>query len=262
MYEQRPYIYFSAPIFLLYELSSPFLNIHWFCDKLDLTGSTLQAINGVFLVGTFFGCRIVWGIWNSILVFADMYNLVMAGHTNFARQVPRGKIMTYSTKELLEISKDPVKQLDAFNHERYIPLWIPLIYLASNLVLNSLNVYWFGKMIETIRTRFPPPYGTMGTADGKGAYTTQKESSGEDGSGSDSGESVDSDLGVGAPGKDKHEYHRRESISSGKAVAKKGRKPKRVADGGAKVEKKEGAGGGVAVEVSGSTRKSGRRRKA
>jgi hypothetical protein len=35
-----------------------------------------------------------------------------------------------------------------------IPIWLAVTYLSSNVVLNSLNFYWFGKMIETVRKRF------------------------------------------------------------------------------------------------------------
>jgi len=28
--------------------------------------------------------------------------------------------------------------------------------LGSNIVLNTLNFYWFGKMIETVKKRFTP----------------------------------------------------------------------------------------------------------
>ena len=35
-----------------------------------------------------------------------------------------------------------------------VPVWLAVTYLSSNLVLNSLNFYWFGKMIDTIRKRF------------------------------------------------------------------------------------------------------------
>jgi hypothetical protein len=35
-----------------------------------------------------------------------------------------------------------------------VPFWLASIYLVSNLVLNSLNFYWFAKMIETVRKRF------------------------------------------------------------------------------------------------------------
>lgn len=35
-----------------------------------------------------------------------------------------------------------------------VPMWLAVTYLSSNVVLNSLNFYWFGKMIETVRKRF------------------------------------------------------------------------------------------------------------
>lgn len=44
-----------------------------------------------------------------------------------------------------------------FAGEEFIPLWLAFTYLGSNVVLNTLNFYWFGKMIETVRKRFQPP---------------------------------------------------------------------------------------------------------
>lgn len=35
-----------------------------------------------------------------------------------------------------------------------MPPWLAVAYLSSNVVLNTLNFYWFGKMIETIQKRF------------------------------------------------------------------------------------------------------------
>ena len=54
-----------------------------------------------------------------------------------------------------------------------IPLWLAASYLASNVVLHGLNVFWFGRMIETIRKRFDPPFGTRGKADKKGKEKTK-----------------------------------------------------------------------------------------
>jgi hypothetical protein len=33
------------------------------------------------------------------------------------------------------------------------PLWLVGIYVVSNLFLNSLNLYWFSKMIDSVRRR-------------------------------------------------------------------------------------------------------------
>ena len=38
-----------------------------------------------------------------------------------------------------------------------MPLWLGLTYLGSNVMLNTLNFYWFGKMIETVKKRFRTP---------------------------------------------------------------------------------------------------------
>ena len=44
-----------------------------------------------------------------------------------------------------------------FAGEEIVPLWLAFTYLGSNIVLNTLNFYWFGKMIEAVRKRFQPP---------------------------------------------------------------------------------------------------------
>ncbi|KXT00917.1 hypothetical protein AC578_5693 [Pseudocercospora eumusae] len=160
----RPFIYFYAPIFLLYELSSPFLNIHWFCDKLDLTGSPVQAVNGVFLVATFFACRLVWGNISSFWVFYDAFHAVFYGNSDLTK-LETGAPKHFSSTDLLRIYGDEQGQRLAFAGEQNVPMWLALVYLASNLTLNSLNIFWFGKMIETIRKRFDPPFGTKGTSD-------------------------------------------------------------------------------------------------
>lgn len=44
-----------------------------------------------------------------------------------------------------------------FAGEEFVPVWLAFTYLGSNVVLNTLNFFWFGKMIETVRKRFQPP---------------------------------------------------------------------------------------------------------
>lgn len=41
-----------------------------------------------------------------------------------------------------------------FAGEYSMPAWLAVVYLSSNVVLNTLNFYWFGKMIEMIKKRF------------------------------------------------------------------------------------------------------------
>ncbi|KAK5731455.1 hypothetical protein LTR17_011343 [Elasticomyces elasticus] len=162
----RPFSYFYCPIFLLYELSSPFLNIHWFCDKLDLTGSSLQAINGALLTTTFFLARICWGNYSSFNTFYDLwtaYNL--SPHHSLTTASDKSSSAPSFPRDYLSIyHMSPEAQTSAFmsSPNQPLPLWLPLVYLASNLILNALNIWWFYKMVATIRTRFDPPWGTRG----------------------------------------------------------------------------------------------------
>ncbi len=36
-------------------------------------------------------------------------------------------------------------------------MWLVVLYLGSNTLLNFLNIYWFGKMIQALKKRFDPP---------------------------------------------------------------------------------------------------------
>ncbi|KAF2642764.1 DUF887-domain-containing protein [Massarina eburnea CBS 473.64] len=150
----RPFVNFYAPTFILYELSTFFLNIHWFCDKLNMTGSALQLYNGILLLCTFAGCRLGWGSYQSVQVFSDVYRAIIAGDS----------VLTYADAELGKLSNDTAvdstSEMMRFAGNRVVPLWLAGCYLLSNLTLNGLNWYWFGKMIETIRKRFDPPLGT------------------------------------------------------------------------------------------------------
>lgn len=81
----------------------------------------------------------------------------------------------YIARDLLHIYNDAQGQRLAFAGGGQVPLWLGLIYLASNLTLNSLNVFWFGKMIETIRKRFDPPFGTKGVGSDDVHYEPQEK---------------------------------------------------------------------------------------
>jgi len=150
---------YYGPIFLLYELSTPFLNIHWFCDKLKLTGSNYQLVNGVCLITTFFCSRIVWGMYNSTLVFHDIYTAWQQDSIISSEDSPTGikhglgqnvtapqPGSAYATGEIMRFSTGA----------RSVPLWLAGAYLASNATLTLLNVHWFSRMIDTLRKRFEP----------------------------------------------------------------------------------------------------------
>ncbi|KAF2812748.1 DUF887-domain-containing protein [Mytilinidion resinicola] len=147
----RPFLNFYGSTFILYELSSPFLNVHWFCDKLNLTGSTVQLYNGMALLFTFFCSRLLWGSYQSVRVFYDIYR----AFTSEMRDVP--------IDWAAEPSLNPDTDIMRFAGNRPMPLWLAVTYLGANIILNGLNWMWFGRMIETVRKRFDPPLGTKGT---------------------------------------------------------------------------------------------------
>lgn len=160
---QRPFCNYYGPVFILYELSSPFLNIHWFCDKLNMTGSKLQWYNGMMLLAMFFSCRLLWGTYQSLRVYQDVWHTM---HLNTTMPVfrevhdsphssifaPRDGQLCLGQESCVLAQSEVMKFAGA--HTQAIPVWLAGVYLVSNLVLNSLNFYWFGKMIETVRKRF------------------------------------------------------------------------------------------------------------
>ncbi|KAL8747672.1 MAG: hypothetical protein Q9190_000468 [Brigantiaea leucoxantha] len=169
VYLQRPFVNYYGPTFILYELSSPFLNFHWFFDKLQMTGSRPQWYNGILLLSSFFCCRLLWGTYQSLRVYQDCWagihvkNTIPVPSTSFPATLNSSDIMTNGTMvshptgiPALLHTRD-VEDLMFFNPSpEPIPTWLALVYLGSNIVLNTLNVYWFGKMVETVRKRFKP----------------------------------------------------------------------------------------------------------
>lgn len=117
----KPYINYYAPIFLLFELSSPFLNIRWFgikylpqsteknqdCWKIKIS-NVFQLINNLLLITSFFLSRIVWGWWNKVNLISDF----------------------------IRVKDDP----------RFL-LIESLVIIGGNFVLNFLNIVWLLKMI-------------------------------------------------------------------------------------------------------------------
>ena len=143
----RPFVNYYGPTFILYELSSPFLNFHWFFDKVNMTGSRAQLVNGIILLVTFFCCRLVWGTYQSVRVYQDVWA---------ALQAPRPLSASNTTAMIDNAVSDPVSETMMFAGPEFVPVWLAVVYLGSNIVLNTLNFYWFGKMIDTVRKRFQP----------------------------------------------------------------------------------------------------------
>ncbi|KAH7326773.1 TLC domain-containing protein [Stachybotrys elegans] len=131
----RPFVNYYGCIFILWELSTPFLNIHWFLDKLNMTGTRLQLYNGILLLGSFFFARLVYGTYQSVRVFGDIVQTMDRHPSQDKFESP---LMLYA------------------HDASTVPVWLGAAYLASNLTLNFLNFYWFNKMIAAIRKRFEP----------------------------------------------------------------------------------------------------------
>ncbi|KAK5088742.1 hypothetical protein LTR05_002963 [Lithohypha guttulata] len=160
----RPFCNYYGPVFILYELSSPFLNVHWFCDKLNMTGSKLQWYNGMVLLFTFFSCRLVWGTYQSIRVYYDVWQILKIDTTAAFRQ---GHDLSSTTGKSIFNTRDgqlcmgdsqcvraQSEVMKFVNLATSVPYWLIAVYLVSNVTLNALNWYWFGKMIETVMKRF------------------------------------------------------------------------------------------------------------
>jgi hypothetical protein len=118
---------YHGSVFVLYELSTPFLNIHMFLHQLGLTGSKLQLYNGIIFTAVFFSCRIAYGWYASAVWYMDIWNAL-----NFV-QKPGTKAF-------------PVTP---FGVNDRLDLWVVGVYTLSNLVLNTLNVIWLSQMIRT-----------------------------------------------------------------------------------------------------------------
>ena len=113
-----------------------------------MTGSRPQWYNGIILLGSFFSCRLLWGTYQSIRVYQDVW----AGlHFDTSSRI--AKAAADGIFEPLGEADEVMRYAGNYN----LPAWLASVYLASNIVLNTLNFYWFGKMIETVRSRFREP---------------------------------------------------------------------------------------------------------
>jgi len=131
----RPFLNYYASTFILWELSTPFLNVHWFMDKVNMTGTRAQLYNGILLLFTFFSCRLVVGTYQSFRVMQDL------------------RIATYSEPS----PKERASTVMAFATETTaLPVWLAVSCILSNFTLSGLNFYWFILMVSAVRKRFVP----------------------------------------------------------------------------------------------------------
>ncbi|KAL1925062.1 uncharacterized protein VTP21DRAFT_4716 [Calcarisporiella thermophila] len=76
LFSFRPFLNYYGAVFLLFELSTPFLNFHWFMDKMNITNTPLQLINGITFLGTFFCARLVFGYYMSYQTFVSVIAVI------------------------------------------------------------------------------------------------------------------------------------------------------------------------------------------
>ena len=128
---------------MLYELSTPFLNFHWFFDKLHMTGSRAQLYNGIALITVFGFSRLVWGVYQSLWIYHDIWKaLQSSGPISSAQTLLPSDIDVHS---LLVKERSGTQSL---------PMWLVYTYLGSNTMLTFLNFYWFYKMVQAVMKRF------------------------------------------------------------------------------------------------------------
>lgn len=110
-----------VPKFLLYEASTPFVNINWFIMQMLVPSKNsnlkpakvpawLNLINGILLMVIFFFVRILWGNLAQFIYFYQMYKY-------------RSDMTTLKAR-------------------------LSVVLGSVTLVLNSLNVFWFSKMVK------------------------------------------------------------------------------------------------------------------
>ena len=133
-----------------------------------MTGSRAQFYNGLVLLATFFSCRLVWGTYQSVRVYQDVWAALQNPGTHHPS--------TYRNPTTTGAPPSEEALMMGFAGPQVIPLWLAITYLGSNVILNTLNFFWFGKMIETVKKRFQKPKGggkagvqvDKGSADGEG----------------------------------------------------------------------------------------------
>lgn len=106
-----------------------------------MTGGKAQLVNGIALLATFFGSRLVWGTYQSVKVYQDILAVLQ-------QSAPDGLGSKAWTGE---------SDVMRFADDKVLPLWLAYTYLSSNTLLIVLNFYWFWKMIETVTKRFRSP---------------------------------------------------------------------------------------------------------
>lgn len=98
----------------MWECSTLFVHLRWLLIKLGRGAGRLFLINGITMIITFFGCRILWGF--------------------------------YSSHELFQDARAELAQ--PFSQPGIIPPYVLYLYMVANVSLNMLNSWWFYLMLR------------------------------------------------------------------------------------------------------------------
>lgn len=132
-----------------------------------MTGGKAQWYNGMMLLFTFFCCRLVWGTYQSVHVYIDMWRALSQTWYASSSSSPLDPVninaQVFQTRDgslcMNEACAKAQAQIDKYSGYTVsgIPTWLVVTYIVSNLILNALNYYWFSKMIDTVLKRFRGP---------------------------------------------------------------------------------------------------------
>lgn len=128
----RPFGLYYGIQYAFIELSTPFVNIHWFLNKLDRAGSNLQIINGVVLIITFACCRLIFGCYLAVVFFRDVWTALHSPHMSWT-----------------EYNYSPTEKPLVLQHQAV--WWVAAIFMITHAIVMSLSAFWFIKMIMTVR---------------------------------------------------------------------------------------------------------------
>lgn len=105
-----------------------------------MTGTKPQLYNGIALLASFAGSRLVWGSYQSYLIYGDVWK----AWNTIEPYMPTCAKYVEQTAGLAT----PVGC-------RTLPAWLAISYVGANTALSVLNFYWFYKMVAAVKKRFP-----------------------------------------------------------------------------------------------------------
>lgn len=128
---QRPFGLHYGIRYAFIELSTPFVNLHWFLNKLDKAGSKLQIANGLVLIVVFASCRLIFGSYIGLHFFKDVWTGLHDDGTSYTTIWP-----------------SPDRAPLILRHE--VVWWVGITFLATHSAVMLLSLFWFQRMIRMV----------------------------------------------------------------------------------------------------------------